>query len=190
MRPLFILPFDHRGSFARDLLGAAYPVSAEEKEKLVAFKEVIFDGLLYARTRYTGNGVIAKIIDEEFGTPVIKKAKLRNVPIALTVVSSAHDTLHFVHGEAFQAPLVELQPAFAKALIYYEVGNNATGAPIRARLKQLNNVCREIALPFMLEVLITNHGPKSQFTGAMIDEMTANGIQPNIWKIEALETEE
>lgn len=190
MRPLFILPFDHRSSFARDLLGASYPVSSSDKEKLITYKKVIFEGLLYAKERYSGNGEIATIIDEEFGMPVIRKAQELGVPFALTTEGTRHDTFEFVHGDGFRVPLQELNPAFAKALVYYKVGDEEVNAVMRSKLRELSEYCAQANLPFMLEVLIQNYGRKSAFTGTMIDEMQASGVIPHVWKIEALETEE
>lgn len=186
--PLFILPFDHRTSFARDLLGASYPVNRSQKKQFADLKNIIFDGLLYAKKRYRGDGVIATIIDEEFGATVIKNAKIHHVPIALTMETPGHEAFGLIDGARFGKRLEKIQPTFAKALIYYEVGDEKKNVLARALLKKLSTYCEKNGFDFMLELLIQNKGPKAKWAGKIINEIEGAGIRPTVWKIEALET--
>lgn len=188
MTPLYILPFDHRGSFIHDLLGKTYPVKGADKKQFIALKDVIFDGLLYAKARYKGTGALATIIDEESGVNVIKNCRKHGVPFALTTESTSHETFEFVHGNDFRAPFAKLHPTFAKALVYYTVGDEKNNKPMRKRLRELSAFCQKEGIDFMLEVLIQNEGTKADWSGKMIDEIEAAGVKPTIWKIEALET--
>ena len=188
MTPLFILPFDHRGSFAHDLLGKSYPVKGADKKQLIALKNIIFDGILYAKAHYKGIGALATIIDEEFGSHVIKNCRKQGVPFALTTESTVHETLEFVHGDDFRVPFATLHPTFAKALVYYTVGNTKANKPMHKSLRELSVFCQKEGIDFMLEVLIQNEGTKADWSGKMIDEIEAAGVKPTIWKIEALET--
>lgn len=192
MNPLFILPFDHRGSFARDLLGTTYPLNRNDKKKLVECKTVIFDAILYAKAHYKGDGVLATIIDEELGTPVIRQAKKKGVPIALTTETTNHDMFAFIHGAGFDAALKRIQPAFAKALVYYTPGNEAINSLQRTRIRRLSDFCIQNELPMMLEVLVgeMEESEKEKNIIAMMEEMQDDGIQPAIWKIEGLATAE
>ncbi|MBI1908406.1 DUF2090 domain-containing protein [Candidatus Uhrbacteria bacterium] len=190
MTPLFILPFDHRSSFARDLLGKIYPVKGADKKKLIECKNVIFDGILWAKARYKGNGALATIIDEEFGTPVIRAAKKHGVPFALTTEAPGHDEFAFIHGAGFGAALRRVKPTFAKALVSYTPGNEKPNAVARKRLKALSAWCEKEQMDFMLEVLVGDM-PESKKEAAItrtIDEMHAAGIRPTVWKIEGLPT--
>ena len=47
-KPLYLLAFDHRGSFEHGLFGATPPVSAEVHDGIVRAKEIIFDAHLKA----------------------------------------------------------------------------------------------------------------------------------------------
>lgn len=188
--PLYILPFDHRGSFAKDLLDATYPVKGADKRTLIACKEVIFDSLLYAKARYKGEGALATIIDEEFGAIVIKQAKKLGVPFALTTEAPTHGVFSFVHGAAFGTALKKINPTFAKALIYYTPGNEPVNKVTRARLKKLSAWCEKEQMDFMLEVLVGDmpESKKETAIATSIDELQAAGIRPNVWKIEGLPT--
>lgn len=190
MNPLFILPFDHRTSFARDLLAKPYPVKGADKKKLIECKSIIFEAMLWAKDRYTGNGAIATIIDEEFGTPVIRAAKKHGIPFALTTEASGHDEFRFLHGAEFGSALKRVRPTFAKALVYYLPGNEKANAIARKRLKKLSAWCEKEQLDFMLEVLVGDmpENKKEAAIAKTIDEMQADGIRPTVWKIEGLPT--
>jgi hypothetical protein len=47
-RPLYILPFDHRGSFQTNMFGCTGELTAEQTAQIAAAKRVIYDGLLAA----------------------------------------------------------------------------------------------------------------------------------------------
>ena len=42
-KPLYILPFDHRSSFAKGLFGWKGPLTQEQTERIVQSKAVIYD---------------------------------------------------------------------------------------------------------------------------------------------------
>lgn len=42
-KPLYLMAFDHRGSFEHDLFGATEPVTNEVRNGIIAVKEVIID---------------------------------------------------------------------------------------------------------------------------------------------------
>ena len=52
-KPLYLLAFDHRGSFERDLFGASHPISDKVRTGIIDAKEVIYEGFVDA----TGRGV-------------------------------------------------------------------------------------------------------------------------------------
>ena len=43
-RPLYVLPFDHRGTFQKNMFGWTGTVTAEQMAKIAAMKRVIYDG--------------------------------------------------------------------------------------------------------------------------------------------------
>jgi myo-inositol catabolism protein IolC len=188
--PLYILPCDHRGSFAHDLLGKPYPVKGQDKQTLIACKEIVLDAILYTKNQYKGDAALATIIDEEFGTPVIRRAKKLSLPFALTTEGATHDVYHFLHGDSFGSAITKINPTFVKALIYYTPGNEKANKITRARLLKLSKFCTRESRDFMLEVLVGTmaESKKEEAIGSVIDELQAAGITPNIWKVEGLPT--
>lgn len=186
MTPLFILPFDHRTSFARDVLGATYPVTKSEKAQLVRYKQVVFDGFLVAREKYKGNAALGVLVDEEFGTPVLTKAKKMSIPFAVTTESSVHEPFGFAQKD-FRISLKKWVPTWAKALVYYTVGNEKMNADTRKKLKTLSAFCAKEHIDFMLEVLVKGDGLQRSLMERMIDEIHEDGIAPTLWKIEGLD---
>ncbi|HCC83649.1 TPA: hypothetical protein DEP96_02250 [Candidatus Uhrbacteria bacterium] len=188
--PLYILPCDHRGSFTHDLLGKPYPVKGKDKQILVDCKEVVLDAILYAKKQYKGDAAFATIIDEEFGTPVIKRSKKVGLPFALTTEGPEHDVYHFLHGDDFGTVITKINPTFVKALVYYTPGNEKANKVTRSRLLKLSKFCTKESRDFMLEVLVGDmaESKKEEALTTVIDELQAAGITPNIWKVEGLPT--
>jgi 5-dehydro-2-deoxygluconokinase len=50
-KPLYLLAFDHRGSFERDLFGAWPPISYNIRAGIAHAKEVIYEGFVEATRR-------------------------------------------------------------------------------------------------------------------------------------------
>lgn len=186
MKSLFILPFDHRNSFARDVLGAAYPVDKTQKAQLTKYKQVIFDGFLAARKRYQGDATLGVLVDEEFGAPILTKAKKLGIPFAVTTESPTHEPFDFVWKD-FRKTLAKWQPTWAKALAYYTVGNDTMNVDTRKKLRLLSDFCVEHGIGFMLEVLVKGDGLKRALMERMIDEMNEDGVAPALWKLEGLD---
>jgi myo-inositol catabolism protein IolC len=69
---LFILPFDHRSSFIKDVLKVQGKPNKKQTEAVSHLKETIFLGFLdYAKDRKN----FGILVDEEYGKEIIKKAK-------------------------------------------------------------------------------------------------------------------
>ena len=43
-RPLYVLPFDHRATFAKNMFGWREPLTPEQTAEVAAVKQVIYDG--------------------------------------------------------------------------------------------------------------------------------------------------
>ncbi len=189
MIPLFILPFDHRGSFALDLLDVTFPVHGKNKKILEECKMMIYEAVLEAKSTYRGSGALGVLVDEELGSAVIRRAKKDGIPLSLTTEASGHDVFRFVHGAAFGVVLNKIHPTWAKALAYYTVGDEKKNKATRKKLRQLSDFCEKEGIDFMLEVLVGEEKGKGkeESVSAMIREMQNDGIAPSIWKLEGLE---
>lgn len=188
MKPLFILPFDHRSGLTHELFQVAYPPSVAIAKKIVTLKAIIFDGFLQAYKSVKEEGDCGILVDEEFGTTILSKAKKLGITHIVSTEKSGGATFQFIHGRGFGRALVKRDPTFAKALVNYNLGDTDLNEEKMEKLQELSHFCIEEGIPLMLEPLI--HGKASPLKRAMIAlrDMQKHGIHPAIWKLEMLPT--
>lgn len=181
MSDLLILPFDHRSSFAK-LIGAKYPVTAAEKKKIETLKMIVFNGFLKVQEKYNGTAIL---VDEEFGQPVIKKAKERDVKVAMPTEKSGQQVFDFEFGKDYKAHIQKFNPSYVKTLVRYDP--SADNEVQLKRLKQLANFCKRERFPFLFELLLGDKlSPKNMKTA--IKQIQDYGILPQVWKLEPVTT--
>ena len=66
-KPLYLLAFDHRGSFEKDLFHATPPISDEVRAGISDAKALIFEGFEQAVSRGAPRDCAGVLVDEEFG---------------------------------------------------------------------------------------------------------------------------
>jgi myo-inositol catabolism protein IolC len=213
-RPLYILPFDHRGTFLAKMLGSQGPPTAEQVTAIAAMKQVIYDGFRAALARGVPREKAGILVDEQFGADVLRDATARGYTTALTVERSGQDEFDFEYGEDFAAHIEAFRPAFAKVLVRYNPeGDSALNARQTARLKRLSDYLRRDRPPqpdggplFMFELVVPPlpgqldrvRGDKRAYDlevrpGLMvrsIGQLQQAGVEPDVWKIEGLERRE
>ena len=64
-RPLYILPFDHRGSFETKMFGWHEPLSADQTAQIATAKQVIYDGFKAAIAGGVPKEDAAILVDEQ-----------------------------------------------------------------------------------------------------------------------------
>src|SRR2546423_5784945 len=74
---LFILAFDHRGSFQKKWFGLEGEPSPEDVERITDAKHLVFEGLLHAADDGADPAVTGALVDEQFGGTVPQEAKER-----------------------------------------------------------------------------------------------------------------
>jgi myo-inositol catabolism protein IolC len=188
MKPLFILPFDHRSGLTHELFQVAYPPNAAITKKIIALKKVVFDGFLLAYKTHHHEGELGILVDEEFGSEILEKAKSLNITHAVSTEKSGGSAFSFVHGKGFGRALVKRDPSFAKALVNYTIGDDELNEEKMLKLAELSAFCKDAQIPFMLEPLV--HGTKSRISmmTSMMHDMHDHDIYPDLWKLEMLPT--
>src|ERR1700743_606264 len=114
---LFMLAFDHRKSI-RPLFGIEDEPGPEGAARISAAKELVFEGLLSAAPRLPAGARTGLLVDEEFGTPVLERARETEIVAAVAVERSGQVELQFEY-EDFGEHLERLRPELAKALVRY-----------------------------------------------------------------------
>ena len=73
-RPLYIQPFDHRGSFQTKMFGWQSPLSDAQTAEIAAAKRVIYDGFLAALAARVPKEKAGILVDEQFGAAILRDA--------------------------------------------------------------------------------------------------------------------
>ena len=74
-RPLYVMPFDHRGSFQKKMFGWSGVLSEAQTAEIAAAKRVIFDGFKAAIAGGAPKGKAAILVDEQFGAAILRDAR-------------------------------------------------------------------------------------------------------------------
>ncbi len=205
--PLYLLPFDHRASYVSDMFHFPLPLSAAQHEAVAASKRLIYDGFRQAQKNNASTAHAGILVDEEFGTDILRDATLRGYISAVSVEKSGVEEFEFEYGEAFAAHIHHFRPSFAKVLVRYNPeGDSALNLRQTGRLKRVSDYCSANRQRFMFELLVPAteaqmlglKGDKTAYDGdlrpALVSETIRTlqdaGIEPDVWKIEGLETRE
>src|SRR3984893_8931595 len=124
-RPLYLLPFDHRGSFQRELLGTDGAPTPEQAAVINAYKHAIYEGFLLAVADGVPNDEAGILVDEEFGADIARDAKQRGIALAMPAEKSGQDEFELQYGEDFAAHLENFDPTFCKVLVRYNPEGDA-----------------------------------------------------------------
>ena len=73
-RPLYIQPFDHRGSFQTGLFGWKPPLSDAQTAEIAGAKQVIYDGFKAALAGGVPKEKAGILVDEQFGAAILRDA--------------------------------------------------------------------------------------------------------------------
>jgi myo-inositol catabolism protein IolC len=206
-RDLFILAFDHRGSFQKKLLGIAGDPSDEEVKRIIDAKSVIFEGFLRALEDGAPREAAGMLVDEQFGAEMARRARGEGLVLAMPVEKSGQDEFDFEYGEDFGAHIEEFDPTFSKVLVRYNPeGDRELNARQLVRLHRLTEWLHERDRNFLFELLVPAEpgqleavdGDADRFDrevrpGLMLQTMRdlhEGGVEPDVWKIEGLDDSE
>ncbi len=205
-RKLFILAFDHRGSFQKKMFGIPGDPTAEESARIIDAKAVIFDGFTRAQTEGAPAGEAGMLVDEQFGTEVARKGLADGWTVAMPVEKSGLDYFDFEYGDDFSNHIEDFNPTFNKILVRYNTeGNASDNAKSLAGLKRLSDWLHANDRKFLLELLVPGEphqikaaGGEEQYDSvarpgcmkAAIAAMQNVGIEADIWKIEGIDSRE
>ena len=74
-RDLFIMPFDHRGSFQEKLFGIKGTPTAEQTRDIASYKKIIYDGFKQAVAAGVPREKAGILVDEQFGSEILLECK-------------------------------------------------------------------------------------------------------------------
>jgi len=202
--PLYMLPFDQRESFQTKIFGWKGPLSTEQTVAIVAAKRVIYDGFLRAIELGAPAKPAAILVDEQFGTSILRDARRRGFMTACPVEKSGQKEFDFEYGQHFAQHIESVAPTFCKVLVRYNPeGDPSMNRRQGARLRRLSEYLRRTERKFMFELLVPPETDELVDLGGdaalfdrverprlMVDaivELQNAGVEPDVWKVEGLD---
>src|SRR5205807_1712762 len=116
---LYVLAFDHRGSFQKKMFGIEGDPTPEQAETISSAKRLIFEGMLKAVEHGLDPATAGVLVDEQFGSDIPQRARERGLKLALPVEKSGQDEFDFEYGDDFGAHIERFDPDFSKVLVRY-----------------------------------------------------------------------
>ena len=201
-KPLFILAFDHRASFAKMIFGKE-ELSSQETELERGYKHLIYQGAVKAISEGLTKEYCGILVDEYSGDRVLKDAAKAGLITILTTEKSGQKEFMFEYGQDFPAHIERYHPTFTKALVRYNPdGSLGENEHSRQQLKILSDFSHANGYKFLIEPLVLPtkaelwevSGNRRRFDKEvrpdlivrMIKELQLAGVEPDIWKIEGL----
>jgi 5-dehydro-2-deoxygluconokinase len=201
---LYILAFDHRGSFQKKFFGIEGEPDLEQTAIIADAKHLIFEGMLQAVGVGADPSVTGVLVDEQFGSTVPEEARERGLKLAIPAERSGQKTFEFQYGEDFPAHIERFDPDFTKVLVRYNPdGDRAENDAQLAKLRRLSEWLRQHERRFLFELLVPPENGQLQSVGGdgdryeaelrpelmrrTIAEIQAAGIEVDVWKIEGVE---
>lgn len=203
-RPLYILAFDHRGSFQSKMLGIQGEPSDLEAARITDAKAVIFEGFLAALAQGTPREAAGVLVDEQFGADIARKVKSEGAVLAMPVEKSGQDIFDFEYADGFGAHIEEFDPTFAKVLVRLNPQDDPDDQRTQVeRLRRLSDWLHERDRRFLFELLVPASdaqmasvgGDSERYDteirpGLMLEVIRAlqdAGVEPDVWKIEGID---
>src|SRR2546425_1582769 len=90
-QPLYVLPFDHRGSFQTKLFGWKGTLTPEQTAEIAATKQVIYDAFKAAFAGGVPKDKARILVDEQFGAAILRDAARHGYIPACPAQQSAQD---------------------------------------------------------------------------------------------------
>jgi myo-inositol catabolism protein IolC len=201
---LYILAFDHRGSFQKKFFGIEGEPDPEQTAIIADAKHLIFEGMLQAVAAGADPATAGVLVDEQFGSDVPAQARERGLKLAMPAERSGQNTFDFHYGEDFPAHIERFDPDFTKVLVRYNPDGDARANQEQlARLKRLSDWLMGHQPKFLFELLVPAEPAQLEAVGGDSERYDAElrpelmlraiaaiqdaGIEVDVWKIEGVE---
>jgi myo-inositol catabolism protein IolC len=197
-KKLYILAFDHRGSFEK-MVG--------DVDRVPAAKGLIWEGFKRAIDEGAPKDHAGVLVDAQFGADVAREAKGGGYVLAMPVEKSGQVEFDFEYGEQFGDKIEEFDPDFSKVLVRYNPeGDASMNERQTGKLRRLSEWLHERHRKFLFELLVPAEpsqlerfeGDEDRYDAELRPELMMEailqlqngGVEPDIWKIEGIEDRE
>ena len=201
---LYILAFDHRGSFQKKMFGIEGSPNEEQTRTISDAKRLIFEGFRKAIADGAPKDAAGILVDEQFGADIVREAEKEGFVFAMPVEKSGQNEFDFEYGDDFGKHIEDFNPTFSKVLVRYNPeGDKGMNDRQTARLKRLSDWLHENDRKFLFELLVPAEPGQLESVGGdddrydkelrpalmvtVIKELQDAGVEPDIWKIEGID---
>jgi myo-inositol catabolism protein IolC len=201
---LYILAFDHRGSFQKKMFGIEGDPTAEETETIADAKRLIFEGMIEAVSRGVEAEATGVLVDEQFGSDIPRRAHERGLKLAMPVEKSGQEEFDFEFGDDFGAHIEKFNPDFSKVLVRHNPDGDAEMNERQIeKLKRLADWLHHHDRKFLFELLVPATEAQLAEVGGDSDRYDAElrpelmrrtietyqnaGVEVDVWKIEGVD---
>jgi myo-inositol catabolism protein IolC len=201
---LYILAFDHRGSFQKKMFGIEGEPTPEQTETISDAKRLIFEGMLEAVKRGAEAGATGVLVDEQFGSDIPQRSREGGLKLAMPVEKSGQEEFDFEYGEDFGAHIERFDPDFSKVLVRFNPDGDAEmNRRQLERLKRLSDWLHDHDRKFLFELLVpatdeqlsSVDGDTDRYDAELRPELMRRaieacqqaGIEVDVWKIEGVD---
>jgi myo-inositol catabolism protein IolC len=201
---LYILAFDHRGSFQKKMFGIEGDPTPEETERIADAKRLIFEGMELSVQRGVDAAATGVLVDEQFGSDIPKRAKSEGLVLSMPVEKSGQDEFDFQYGDEFGEHIQKFDVDFAKVLVRFNPeGDAEMNQRQLERLKRLADWLHENDRKFLFELLVPAEPAQLESVGGDADRYDAElrpalmkqaikdiqdyGVEVDVWKIEGVD---
>jgi myo-inositol catabolism protein IolC len=192
---LYVLAFDHRGSFEK-MVGAV--------DRVPGAKTLIWEGFQKAVELGASKEASGILVDAQYGPMVAREAKAGGFRLAMPVEKSGQAEFDFEYGDAFGEKIEEYDPDFTKVLVRYNPdGDSALNERQIEKLRRLAEWLHEHHRKYLFELLVPAEPSQLESVGGSDDrydvelrpelmmraihELQDGGVEADIWKIEGID---
>jgi myo-inositol catabolism protein IolC len=203
-KKLYILAFDHRGSFQKKFFGIEGDPDPEQTAMIADAKHLIFEGLQRAVASGADASVTGVLVDEQFGGSVPEEARAQGLKLAMPAERSGQNMFDFQYGDEFDEHIERFDPDFTKVLVRYNPDGDAEeNATQLGKLGRLSDWLHSKQRKFLFELLVPAEEAQLQAVDGSTDRYDAElrpelmrrtiaaiqdaGIEVDIWKIEGVD---
>ncbi|HTA12553.1 MAG TPA: DUF2090 domain-containing protein [Solirubrobacteraceae bacterium] len=201
---LYILAFDHRGSFQKKFFGIDGEPDSEQTAIIADAKHLIFEGMLQAVAAGADPAVTGVLVDEQFGSTVPAEAHEKGLKLAMPAERSGQNMFDFQYGDDFGEHILSFDPDYTKVLVRYNPDGPADeNREQLAKLLQLSDWLKKNSRKFLFELLVPAEdaqlasvaGDSDRYDAELRPELMRRaiadiqdfGIDVAIWKIEGVD---
>ncbi|MCS5734342.1 DUF2090 domain-containing protein [Herbiconiux daphne] len=207
--PIFILAMDHRASLVKDVYRIDGSPTPAQAATISVGKQLVFRGLQRAVADGVDRASVGVLVDELYGAEVAREARAAGINLSMPIEQSGRATFELEFGDLASGEWLEhvdrFDPDQVKVLVRFNPADSE--ASRSAQLTDLAAVSRALAdrdRVLLLELLVPAVAKQLEQVGGdavaydtdlrpaltveVIGAMQSAGVEPDIWKIEGLET--